>query len=175
MEIFKKTKDVETLVLESDDNGGVYFVPAFTGLGAPHWKQDAKGLIYGINRGTTKSQIARAALESIAFQSYDVLSAMEKDIGVKINKLRVDGGASANNTLMQFQSDILNTEVQRPQILETTSLGVAYMAGLNVGFWNDIQEVKNKWQLSKQFIPNMKNNKRELLLSDWKNAVKRSF
>ncbi|PLX09711.1 MAG: glycerol kinase [Marinilabiliales bacterium] len=175
LEIFKKTKDVETLVLESDDNGGVYFVPAFTGLGAPYWKQDAKGLIYGINRGTTKSQIARAALESIAFQSYDVLSAMEKDIGVKINKLRVDGGASANNTLMQFQSDILNTEVQRPQILETTSLGVAYMAGLNVGFWNDIQEVKNKWQLSKQFIPNMKNNKRELLLSDWKNAVKRSF
>jgi len=175
LEMFKKTSDVEALVMKSMDNGGVYFVPAFTGLGAPYWKQDAKGLIYGINRGTTQSHIARAALESIAFQSYDVLSAMEKDIGEKINKLRVDGGASANNILMQFQSDILNTEVQRPEILETTSLGVAYMAGINVGFWNDIEEVKNHWQLSKQFSPGIESSKRNSLLSDWKNAVKRSF
>lgn len=175
LELIKKTSDVEALALKSKDNGGVYFVPAFTGLGAPYWKQDAKGIIYGISRGTNQSHIARAALESIAFQSYDVLSAMEKDIGEKINKLRVDGGASANNTLMQFQSDILNTEVQRPEILETTSLGVAYMAGLNTGFWEGIEEVKNHWKLNKQFSPSMDDENRKVLLKEWKNAVKRTF
>ncbi len=175
LELFKKTTDVEGLALSASDNGGVYFVPAFTGLGAPYWKQDAKAIIYGINRGTERSHIARAALESIAFQSNDVISAMEKDIGGKIKQLRVDGGASANNMLMQFQSDILNTVVQRPEILETTSLGVAYMAGLNTGFWSDLDEIKQYWKLSREFMPTMNDTKRGNLINSWGEVVLKSF
>jgi len=175
LELFTKTKDVERIALQEKDNGGVYFVPAFTGLGAPHWQQNAQGMIYGISRGTTRGHIARAALESIAFQSYDVIKAMEKDTGISIQNLRVDGGASANNTLMQFQSDILNANVERPQILETTSLGVAYMAGLNVGFWNSIDDIKQQWKLEREFIPAMDKVNRESLTKKWSKVVKKSF
>ena len=175
LEIINKTKDVEKLALQVSDNGGVYVVPAFTGLGAPHWQQNAEGLIYGISRGTTKAHIARAALESIAFQSFDVIQAMEKDTGIKIQNLRVDGGATANNLLMQFQSDILNANVERPEILETTSLGVAYMAGLNIGFWDDIDEIKQQWKLEKEFVPSMNKSDREFLTGSWNKVVKKSY
>lgn len=175
LELFAKTKDVERIALQEKDNGGVYFVPAFTGLGAPHWQQNAQGMIYGISRGTTKGHIARAALESIAFQSYDVIKAMEKDTGISIQNLRVDGGASANNTLMQFQADILNANVERPKILETTSLGIAYMAGLNVGFWDDIDDIKQQWKLQREFVPTMSKVSRESLTEKWSKVVKKSF
>ena len=175
LDFFKRTAEVEKLAMEVEDNGGVYFVPAFTGLGAPYWKQDAKALIYGINRATERSHIARAALESIAFQSMDVISAMEKDVGFKINKLRVDGGASANNLLMQFQSDMLANTVQRPEILETTSLGVAYMAGLNVGFWSSIDEIKQQWKLSREFKPQMHEEDRTNRIKSWKKVVSKSI
>lgn len=173
--LFAKTKDVERLALQEKDNGGVYFVPAFTGLGAPHWQQNAQGMIYGISRGTTKGHIARAALESIAFQSYDVIKAMEKDTGISIQNLRVDGGASANNTLMQFQADLLNANVERPTILETTSLGIAYMAGLNVGFWDDIDDIKQQWKLEREFVPSMDDRTRTSLSNAWDRIVKKSF
>lgn len=173
--LFAKTKDVERLALQEKDNGGVYFVPAFTGLGAPHWQQNAQGLIYGISRGTTRGHIARAALESIAFQSYDVIKAMEKDTGISIQNLRVDGGASANNTLMQFQADILDANVERPKILETTSLGIAYMAGLNVGFWDDIDDIKQQWKLQREFVPTMSKASRESLTEKWSKVVRKSF
>lgn len=175
LELFAKTKDVERIALQEKDNGGVYFVPAFTGLGAPHWQQNAQGMIYGISRGTTKGHIARAALESIAFQSYDVIKAMEKDTGISIQNLRVDGGASANNTLMQFQADILNANVERPKILETTSLGIAYMAGLNVGFWDDIDDIKQQWKLQREFVPTMSKASRESLTEKWSKVVRKSF
>ena len=175
LELIKKTSDIEKLALQESDNGGVYFVPAFTGLGAPYWQQNAQGMIYGISRGTSKGHIARAAIESIAFQSFDVIRAMEKDTGVKISKLRVDGGASANNLLMQFQSDILNAKVERPEILETTSLGVAYMAGLNVGFWDNIDELKQQWKLEKEFSPSMEESERVSLTNSWDKVVKKSF
>lgn len=173
--LFAKTKDVERLALQEKDNGGVYFVPAFTGLGAPHWQQNAQGMIYGISRGTTRGHIARAALESIAFQSYDVIKAMEKDTGISIQNLRVDGGASANNTLMQFQADLLNANVERPTILETTSLGIAYMAGLNVGFWDDIDDIKQQWKLEREFVPSMDDRTRISLSNAWDRIVKKSF
>lgn len=175
LELIKNNKDVERLAKTEIDNGGVYFVPAFTGLGAPHWQQNAEGLIYGISRGTSKGHIARAALESIAFQSFDVIKAMEKDTGVTIDSLRVDGGASANNLLMQFQADILNASVERPKVLETTSLGVAYMAGLNVGFWESIDEIKKQWKLNNEFSPSMEIRKRKSLTSKWNMVVKKSF
>ena len=175
MEMIKNTKEIERLAQQATDNGGVYFVPAFTGLGAPHWQQNAQGLIYGLTRGTTKAHIARAALEAIAFQSYDVIKAMENDTGVSIKNLRVDGGASANNLLMQFQSDILNAVVERPSTLETTSLGVAYMAGLNVGFWDSIDEIKKQWQLEKEFKPSMDKVTARSLTKKWNEVVKKSF
>jgi glycerol kinase len=175
LEIIKNAKEIESLANQETDNGGVYFVPAFTGLGAPHWQQNAEGLIYGINRGTTKGHIARAALESIAFQSFDVIKAMEKDTGQSISNLRVDGGASNNNLLMQFQSDILNAKVERPMVLETTSLGVAYMAGLNVGFWGNIEEIKKQWKLNNEFTPSMEESIRDSLTNKWDLVVKKSF
>ena len=167
LELFKRTRDVELLALHEKDNGGVFMVPAFTGLGAPYWEQDAQGLIYGINRGTTRGHLARAALESIAYQSYDVIKAMEMDVGESIKKLRVDGGASENNLLMQFQADILDAKVERPEILETTSLGVAYMAGLNIGFWSGIDELKTQWKQEKEFVPQMKDSQRNDLIKKW--------
>ncbi len=174
LNIIRTSRQVENLANSVGENGGVYFVPAFTGLGAPYWNQNAKGIIYGLSRGTTKAHIARAALESIAYQCYDVIKAMEKDIGSKVNYLRADGGASANSLLMQFQSDILGTTVERPQILETTALGAAYMAGLAIGFWNNIDELKRQWSIDRAFIPKMKNKDVNMLIQGWHNAISKA-
>jgi glycerol kinase len=146
-------------------------VPAFAGLGAPHWNQHARGTIFGITRGTTQSHIARAALESIAYQTMDVLKAMEADAGIAIRELRVDGGATANDLLMQFQCDMLNTEVVRPSITETTALGAAYLAGLAVGYWKSIDEIAQLWQVNKTFQPGMNEEQRNKLTNGWKRAV----
>jgi glycerol kinase len=174
MRFIKTAKNVEALADRVADNGGVYFVPAFTGLGAPYWKQHAKGLIYGITRGTTKAHIARAALESIAYQSHDVIKAMEKDIGTKVNYLRADGGASANSMLMQFQSDILGLTVERPDILETTALGAAYMAGLAIGFWESTEELISQWSIDRAFTPLMHSDKVSFLIENWHEAINKA-
>lgn len=171
MQFFRHAKSSERVASSVDDNGGVYFVPAFTGLGAPYWNQDARGLIYGITRGTTKAHITRAALESIAFQSYDVIKAMEKDSGVSIDKLRVDGGAAANDLLMQIQADLLQTTVQRPSIVESTSLGAAYFAGLGVGYWSDVNEIASQWKLQKEFRAQQNPNEVEKSLKAWHHAI----
>ena len=169
--IIKKSADVEELALKVKDNDGVYVVPAFTGLGAPHWKQDARGTITGLTRGSNASHIARAALESIAFQTMDVLKAMEADSGISIKELRVDGGATANDLLMQFQADILNTKVLRPMVTETTALGAAYLAGLAVGYWKNIGDIQQQWQIDKTFESAMDEDKRKALSKGWQNAV----
>ncbi|HEX6191053.1 MAG TPA: glycerol kinase GlpK, partial [Chitinophagaceae bacterium] len=155
LKIIQTSADVETLAQQADNNGGVYFVPAFTGLGAPYWNQHARGTIVGITRGSSNAHLARAAVESIAFQSMDLLKAMEGDAGLPILEVRVDGGATVNNQLMQFQSDILNTKVIRPNVTETTALGAAYLAGLAVGFWKDVDELQQYWQMDKTFTPQM--------------------
>lgn len=175
LNLFDKTNAVEKLAAESDDNGGVYFIPAFTGLGAPWWEQHAKGLIYGLTRGSTKAHIARAALESIAFQSHAVMEAMQKDTGLNIQTLRVDGGAAANNLLMQFQSDILRAKVERPGVLESTALGAAYLAGLAIGFWKDLDEIAGHWSLEREFIPEMPNHKAKQITKEWLQVVKKAF
>ncbi len=175
MGFFKETAEVERLAASVPDNNGVYFVPAFTGLGAPYWKQQAQGIITGITRGTSRAHIARAALESVAYQSYDVFHAMEQDIGVKLKSIRVDGGASANNFMMQFQSDILQKTVQRPEILETTSLGAAYLAGLNVGYWKDIPELMKHWVLERKFNPKMDKKLVKMYLENWHRAVHKTY
>lgn len=164
----------EGLARKIEDNEGVYFVPALTGLGAPHWDQDARGAFFGITRGTSKAHFCRAALESIAYQVHDVLKAMEKDSGVKTKHLKVDGGATANDFLMQFQTDILNCIVQRPKMLETTALGAAYLAGLAVGYWKDIEELKNLWEEDQTFEPNMNPEVVEKNLYYWEKAVSRT-
>ncbi|MBI2730978.1 MAG: glycerol kinase GlpK [Sphingobacteriales bacterium] len=169
--IIKHSSDVEELAGKVKDNGGVYVVPAFTGLGAPYWNQDARGTIVGLTRGSNASHIARAALESICFQTMDVLKAMEKDSGISIKELRVDGGATANNLLMQFQSDILNTKVLRPKVTETTALGTAYLAGLAVGYWKSIEDIQEQWQIDKNFAPEMSDEDRDDLSEGWKKAV----
>jgi glycerol kinase len=169
--IIQKSADVEALALKAETNEGVYVVPAFTGLGAPHWNQDARGTIVGLTRGSNASHIARAALESIAYQTMDVLKAMEADSGISIKELRVDGGATANNLLMQFQSDILNTKVLRPTVTETTALGAAYLAGLAVGYWKSVEEIQQQWQIDKTFTPVMDDDKRTALTSGWQKAV----
>ncbi|MBS1754663.1 MAG: glycerol kinase GlpK [Ferruginibacter sp.] len=169
--IIKKSAEVEELALKVKDNGAVYVVPAFTGLGAPYWKQDAKGTITGLTRGSTAAHIARAALESIAYQTMDVLKAMEADAGIDIKELRVDGGATANDLLMQFQADILHTKVLRPTITETTALGAAYLAGLAVGYWKSIDEIQMQWQVDKAFESKMDAAQRTSLSAGWKNAV----
>ena len=172
LKIIQTSGDVEALALKAEDNGGVYMVPAFTGLGAPYWNQHAKGTIVGITRGSTDAHVARAAIESIAFQSMDLLQAMEADAGIPIKELRVDGGATVNNSLMQFQSDILHTNVVRPMITETTALGAAYLAGLAVGFWKSIDELQQYWQKDKTFSPIMIDDKRKGLQKNWKKAVR---
>ncbi|HEX7844730.1 MAG TPA: glycerol kinase GlpK, partial [Chitinophagaceae bacterium] len=172
LKIIQTSGDVEALASKVDDNGGVYLVPAFTGLGAPYWNQHARGTIVGLTRGSSDAHIARAAVESIAFQSMDLMQSMEADAGLPIKEVRVDGGATINNQLMQFQADILNTQVIRPQVTETTALGAAYLAGLAVGFWKDISELQQYWQKDKSFIPSMKGDKRNDLQKNWKKAVK---
>lgn len=172
--IIKRSSDVEQLALTVKDNGGVYLVPAFAGLGAPHWDQRARGAMYGITRGTTAGHIARAALEGIAFQVKDVLSAMEADSGIDIQELRVDGGATVNDTLMQFQADILQIPLVRPQILETTALGAAYLAGLAVGFWPDTDCISEQWKVDRRFEPAMSEDEAAGLLAKWNKAVEKS-
>jgi glycerol kinase len=167
--------EIENLALAVPDNGGVYFVPAFVGLGAPYWNQGARGIIVGVTRGTTREHIARAALESMAYQTRDVLEAMQQDSGMTLGMLKVDGGAAANNLLMQFQSDVLGVSVQRPVVHETTALGAAYLAGLAVGFWQDQNDVRRNWALDREFRPAMRNDRRDQLYGRWKQAVTRSL
>jgi glycerol kinase len=156
------------------DNGDVFFVPSFTGMGAPYWDQYARGVMIGISRGTNRSHIARAALEGIAYQTMDVMNAMEIDTNMQITELRVDGGASANNLLMQFQSDILGIPVIRPEVVETTALGAAYLAGLSTGFWNSIDELKNQWKLNRKFSPMLNAEEVNGLKTKWADAVERA-
>ncbi len=172
LKIIQNSGDVEALAMKAEDNGGIYFVPAFTGLGAPYWNQHAKGTIVGITRGSTDANIARAAIESIAFQSMDLMQSMEADAGLPIKEVRVDGGATVNNQLMQFQSDILNTNVVRPMITETTALGAAYLAGLAIGFWSSVDELQQYWEKDHVFAPSMKEAKRKDLQKNWKKAVR---
>jgi glycerol kinase len=162
---------VEALAAEVEGSDGVYVVPAFAGLGAPYWNQHARGTIVGITRGTTGAHFARAALDSIAYQTMDVLKAMEADAGIAIKELRVDGGATANNLLMQFQSDLLNTKVIRPTIVETTALGAAYLAGLAVGYWSSTEDIQQQWQMERVFSPSMDDAKRKELSEGWKRAI----
>ncbi len=151
--VIRSSSEIEALAASVPDNGGVYFVPALTGMGAPYWDQYAKGVICGITRGATAAHIARAALEGIAFQTMDIVAAMEADAGVRLAELKVDGGASRNNLMMQFQSDILGTAVIRPQVTETTAMGAAYLAGLAVGYWSSLDEIKQQWQAERTFLP----------------------
>ncbi len=174
MQIIRSSSEIENLATEVDDTDGVYIVPAFAGLGAPYWNQYARGTITGISRGTTKAHIARAALESIAYQTVDVLKAMEADAGISIKELRVDGGATVNDFLMQFQSDVLNCKVVRPEITETTALGAAYLAGLAVGYWESIDDIKNQWSIEKTFSPDISNDNRDSLYIGWLKAVNAS-
>ncbi|HOW63784.1 MAG TPA: glycerol kinase GlpK [Candidatus Paceibacterota bacterium] len=169
--IIANSADVESLAAQVKTSDGVYFVPAFAGLGAPHWNPHARGTLVGITRGTTSAHIARAALESIAFQTLEVLHAMQNDSGIKVRELRVDGGATVNNLLMQVQSDLLRTKVVRPKITETTALGAAYLAGLAVRYWNDIREIKQQWQLDRTFTPRAKPGEVNSLIQGWHRAV----
>ena len=173
--IIKSSSEVEELAASVPDNGGVYYVPALTGLGAPHWDQYAKGSIYGISRGTTAAHIARAALEGIAFQTMDIVNAMQKDAGVTLKELKVDGGASRNNLLMQFQADILNTSVIRPTVTETTALGAAYLAGLAVGYWESLDHIKSQWGVDTEFKPSASQEQVEALKEGWADAIRRTL
>jgi glycerol kinase len=172
--IIEKSADVEALANSVADNGGVYFVPAFAGLGTPHWNQTARGTIIGLTRGTGKAHIARAALESIAYQTADLLDAMRADSGIELKELRVDGGATSNETLLQFQADILQTPVVRSRITETTALGAGYLAGLAVGFWASKDEISQAWQIDKIFEPQMPVEKVKALRARWTKAVDRA-
>jgi len=172
--ILRHASESEALARSVGDTGGVYFVPAFVGLGAPYWDPYARGTIVGLTRGTTGAHLARAALEAIAFQSRDVLVAMASGVGVEVGKLRVDGGAAANDFLCQFQADILNVEVQRPRVIETTSLGAAYLAGLGVGLWRSLDEIARRWTLERKFVPLMGETERAARCDGWRRAVDRA-
>ena len=172
--IIKSSSEVEALAASVEDSGDLYLVPSFTGMGAPHWDQYARGLMMGISRGTSSAHIARAALEGIAFQTMDVLNVMKKDTGLDVKELRVDGGASVNNLLMQFQSDIINTNVVRPKIIETTALGAAYLAGLATGYWENLDEIKQQWQLDNRFEPSLSEEETRAKREKWADAVNRA-
>ena len=172
--IIKKSADVEKLAAKVKDSDGVYFVPAFAGLGAPHWNQHARGTIVGLTRGSSSAHIARAALDSIAYQTLEVLLAMQNDSGIDIRELRVDGGATINNQLMQFQSDLLQANVVRPKITETTALGAAYLAGLAVNYWSNIKDIKQQWQMDRTFSPQIKSKETLSLIKGWHRAVNAS-
>ena len=174
IKIIKNSRESEKYALQVPDSGGVYLVPAFVGLGAPHWDMYARGIIVGLTRGSNKAHLIRATLESIAYQTKDVLEAMLSDSGMKIKELRVDGGAVENNFLMQFQADILGVSVVRPHTSETTALGAAYLAGLAVGFWRSKEEIANLWEKERVFIPKMNKKERERLSSGWKRAIERA-
>jgi len=170
LKIISSAAEIEELASQVEDSGGVYIVPAFAGLGAPYWNQYARGTIVGITRGTNRNHFSRAALESIAFQTMEVLKAMESDSGIDIKKLRVDGGATINNLLLQFQADILNSTVVRPEVTEITAIGAAYLAGLAVGYWNDITEIQQQWKIDKSFEP--EGSSKENLIKGWYRAIK---
>ncbi len=174
LKIIESSEDIEALAESVDDNGGVYLVPALAGLGAPHWDPHARGSIFGLTRGSTSGHIARAALEGIAYQVADLVSAMEEDAGSKMRELRVDGGAAANDHLMQFQADILGLPVLRPTVLETTALGAAYMAGLAVGYWQSLEEIASNWQVDRRFEPGLASAEVAALRERWQVAVERS-
>ena len=172
MRLVENTPETEKYASQVEDTDGVYIVPAFAGMGAPYWNQYARGTVVGLTRGCTREHFIRATLESIAYQAYDVIKAMEEDAGVRLNVLKVDGGASANNMLMQFQADINNTIVHRPKCIETTALGAAYLAGLATGYWKSKDEIKENWQLGRAFESEMDKEKRNQLLKGWKRAVR---
>ena len=170
--IIKSSSDVEALAASVPDNGGVYFVPAFTGLGAPHWQPHARGAIIGLSRGATGAHIARAAVESMAFQTADLIDAMQADSAIPLTQLRVDGGAARNDALMQFQADLLGVPVVRPKVTETTALGAAFLAGLAVGYWSDLSDIGKQWQQDKRFVPSMSKEKVDALRAGWNDAVR---
>ncbi|MED4581156.1 FGGY-family carbohydrate kinase, partial [Bacillus atrophaeus] len=172
LRMFQDSASSETYAKRVDSTDGVYVVPAFVGLGTPYWDSDVRGSVFGLTRGTTKEHFIRATLEALAYQAKDVLDAMEADSNISLKTLRVDGGAVKNNFLMQFQGDILNVPVERPEINETTALGAAYLAGIAVGFWNDRSEIADQWSLDKRFEPEMKDDQRKELYSGWQKAVK---
>ena len=172
LKLIRTSNEVEKLVAKVKDSGGVYFVPAFAGLGAPYWNQHARGTITGITRGSTAAHIARAALDSIAYQTLEVLLAMQHDSGVTIRELRVDGGATVNNCLLQFQADLLQTKVARPKITETTALGAAYLAGLAVNYWSDIQEIRQQWKIDRIFSPGIPESETTSLINGWHRSVR---
>lgn len=174
LKLIRKSSDIRKLAATEKDSGGIYFVPAFVGLGAPYWDQDARGVIVGLTRGTTGGHLARATVESMAYQSKDLVDAMEADSGVKLKKLRVDGGAVVDDGLMQFQADILGRPVERPRVHETTALGAAYLAGLGVGFWKDQKSVTDNWALDRTFEPDMSGKERKERYEGWKRAVERA-
>ncbi len=173
--IIRSSSDIEALAKTVPDNGGVCFVPALTGLGAPYWDPYAKGCIYGITRGTTAAHIARAALEGIAFQTMDIVSAMEKDAGIRLSELKVDGGASRDNLLMQFQADMVGAKVVRPKVTETTAMGACYLAGLAVGFWDGLEDIASQWQVDRVFEPSADQDSVSRHKALWKDAVKRAL
>ncbi|HEX4849586.1 MAG TPA: glycerol kinase GlpK, partial [Puia sp.] len=172
VQMIRASNEIEKLAGQVEQSDGVYIVPAFAGIGAPYWNQYARGSIFGMTRGTTNAHLARAALESIAYQTYDVLKAMEADSGIHIRELRVDGGATANNLLMQFQSDILQVPVIRPKVYETTALGAAYLAGLAVGYWKKVEDIQQQWQVDRKFLPVMDKRNVTELQKGWQRAVK---
>ena len=172
VELFSDAADTERHALSLDSNEGVYIVPAFVGLGTPYWDSEVRGAIFGLTRGTTRSHLIRATLESVAYQTKDVLSVMEKDSGIRLRALRVDGGMVRNNFLMQFQSDLLGTKVERPEVQETTALGAAYLAGLAIGFWKDRADIAQNWQLERAFKPEMPKTDAKRLYRMWQTAVK---
>jgi glycerol kinase len=174
MKFVSKSSEVESLANQVHTCDGVQMVPAFVGLGAPHWDPEARGLICGMTRGTKPAHIARAVLEAMALQNVEILQAMEKDSGKKMKSLRVDGGAVENNLLMQMQSDFLGVSVQRPQNIESTSLGAAFMAGLGVGFWSSKEEIKKNWKLDREFKPHLKTPARQARLKEWNRAIERA-
>ena len=173
MRLIDSADETEKLAFSVEDSNGVYVVPAFTGLGAPYWDAYARGAVFGLSRGTSKAHFVRAALESLAYQSMDVIKAMEEDSGIGLESLRVDGGASANNFLMQFQADILDSEILRPKVIETTALGAAYLAGIAVGYYKDTSEIKDNWQMDRTFYPQLTDEARKTLYEGWKQAVVR--
>ena len=174
LKIIQSAPEVEALARQVPDSGGVYFVPALTGLGAPHWRPEARGLISGLSRGSSAAHLARATLEGIAFQNHDILRAMERDLGQPLRGLRVDGGAAANDLLMQFQSDLLGVELLRPTLLETTALGAAFLAGLALGIWSDREEIRRVWKEERCFKPQMPEEELKQRLEGWEAAVQRS-
>jgi len=175
LKLIESAQDSEYFAQKTKNAEGVYVVPAFVGMGAPYWDMKARGAILGLTRGTTKAHVVRATLDSMAYQTKDVLSAMEADSGIKLKALKVDGGAVMNGVLMQFQADVLDVPVDRPEVTETTALGAAYLAGLAVGVWKSKDELATKWQLNKRFTPDMPTAEREQLYKGWKKAVNRAL